>query len=134
MPRSQIDPNMLARIQKALVEHPEEAIKGAHSAMRYKRKSRIEGGNLILQARRKRFETTADSVGAGIGMNIEPQMDPATPEELEQVSAALKSIDGTVLLKMMTGVIDYYGLIRKALEEILAEGHNESGNNDGGYQ
>lgn len=134
MPRSQIDPNMLARIQKALVEHPEEAINGAHSAMRYKRKSRVEGGNLILQARRKRFEATAAIGDTGMGMLAEPQMEPATPEELEQVNAALKSIDGTVLLKMMTGTIDYYGLIRKALEEILAEGHNESGNNDGGYQ
>ncbi len=128
MPRSRIDPNMLVRIQKALIEHPEEAIKGAHSAMRYKRKSRIEGGNLVL-ARRKRT-VVAEAVGIETPKGP-PDMEPATPEEVEQIMSALKTLSGTTLLKMMTGTLDYYGMIRKALEEILAE--STDSNNDGGY-
>lgn len=131
MPRSQIDPEQLARIQKALIEHPEEAIKGAHSAMRYKRKSRIEGGNLVLARRKK---TVVSEAAAGMGMPLNQDLDPATPEEVEQIMSALKTLSGTTLLKMMTGTVDYYGMIRKALEEILADStDSNSGENDGGY-
>lgn len=120
MPRKQIDPQQLAMIQKALIEHPEESIKGAHSAMKYKRRPRVESGTLVLQARRKKFATEAVD-GSAFGMTIAPEMEPATPEEIAEIEAAMLSLNGSTLLKMLTGVVDYYGIIRKSLEKILAD-------------
>lgn len=122
MPRKQIDPQQLATIQKALIEHPEESIRGAHSTMKYKRRPRVESGTLVLQARRKKFATEADaSLGGGFGMTIAPEMEPATPEEIAEIEAAMLSLNGSTLLKMLTGAVDYYGIIRKSLETILAD-------------
>lgn len=122
MPHKQIDPQQLATIQKALVEHPEESIKGAHSAMRYKRRPRVESGNLVLQARRKKVATEAvNAASVGIGLGLAPEIEPATPEEIAEIEAAMLSLGGSTLLKMLVGAVDYYGIIRKSLEKILAD-------------
>lgn len=90
--------------------------------MKYKRRPRVESGTLVLQARRKKFATEADaSLGGGFGMTIAPEMEPATPEEIAEIEAAMLSLNGSTLLKMLTGAVDYYGIIRKSLETILAD-------------
>lgn len=132
MPRSSIPQEELDRIQRALSDHPIESVAGAHSLMKYKRRTQVKDGNLVLQARRKRFEATADDVGAGSSLTMPDQPEPATEEEKKAIEAAMMTLDGGVLLKMMTGSVDYYAIIRKCLEQILADNKQPAIDIEGG--
>lgn len=131
MARGTIEKEKLRHIHEHAVETEDErSIRNAHVQMKYKRKAKVDGGNLVLASRIKKVmasKAPVTSAFGNTGIGGEPQIPQLSAEEAEKVREALSGLDGHVLLAMMTGQFDFYGCIREVLDEKLkADPESES--------
>lgn len=127
MAKGTIDKEQLRHIQKHAAESDEDKIRNAYQKMKYRRPTRVEGGNLVLSARLKKRMAEMKTQAWGFPPDTKLEL---SQEQLDALRSAFEGLDGHTLLALMTGQLDFYGIVREVLDKKLRESGTAPGENE----
>lgn len=120
MPRGIVEKDLLRHIHQYASSLNEDDIRNAYQKMRYKRKARIKNGNLVLEARLKKYMSKINGQYVDLSTTEQKNDLVLSQKQFDDLRTALENLDCHTLLVLLMGNFNLHEMLKQVLNHKIS--------------